>query len=96
MQSRKCKAERLAGNACGASLQEIEVSKSPNLFVAFIYGVDKASFPLRISMRLETKDMMVFDDPLAITRAHVLAVPTNVYCASLSVESTGTFGWLLC
>mmetsp|Transcript_39983 Transcript_39983/g.95444 ORF Transcript_39983/g.95444 Transcript_39983/m.95444 type:complete len:397 (-) Transcript_39983:190-1380(-) len=70
-------------NACGASLQEIEVSKSPNLFVAFIYGVDKASFPLRISMRLETKDMMVFDDPLAITRAHVLAVPTNVYCPDI-------------
>merc|ERR1712151_86143 len=27
--------------------------------------------------------MMVFDDPLAITRAHVLAVPTDVYCADI-------------
>ncbi|CAK9071553.1 Uncharacterized protein SCF082_LOCUS35378 [Durusdinium trenchii] len=70
-------------NGCGASLAEVPVSKSPNLFMAFIYGVEKVSatgFPLKISMRLETRDIMVFDDPLAITRAHVLSVPTNVYC----------------
>ena len=54
--------------------------------MAFIYGVEKVSatgFPLKISMRLETRDIMVFDDPLAITRAHVLSVPTNVYCLTL-------------
>ena len=65
-------------NACGASLAEVQISKSPNLFIAFIFGVDKAGFPLKISMRYETEDVMVFDDPLAITRAHVLSVPTNV------------------
>jgi len=70
-------------NACGASLVEVAVSKSPNLFVAFIFGVDKTGFPLKISMRLETKDIMVFDDPLAITRAHVLSVPTDVYCPDI-------------
>ena len=48
--------------------------------MAFIFGVDKTGFPLKISMRLETRDIMVFDDPLAITRAHVLSVPTDVYC----------------
>ena len=65
-------------NACGASLKDVAITKSPNLFIGFIYGVDKANFPLKISMRHETEDIMVFDDPLAITRAHVLAVPTNV------------------
>lgn len=72
-----------SGNSCGASLVEVAVSKSPNLFVAFIFGVDKTGFPLKISMRLETRDIMVFDDPLAITRAHVLSVPTDVYCLEL-------------
>lgn len=70
-------------NACGTSLAEVAVSKSPNLFVAFIFGVDKTAFPLKISMRLETKDIMVFDDPLAITRAHLLSVPTDVYCPDI-------------
>lgn len=70
-------------NSCGASLVEVAVSKSPNLFVAFIFGVDKTGFPLKISMRLETRDIMVFDDPLAITRAHVLSVPTDVYCPDI-------------
>ena len=70
-------------NGCGTSLVEVPVSKSPNLFVAFIYGVDKTKFPLKISMRLESKDIMVFDDPLAITRAHVLSVPTDVYCPDI-------------
>lgn len=54
--------------------------------MAFIYGVDKTSFPLKISMRLETPEIMVFDDPLAITRAHVLSVPTDVYCPGLKLQ----------
>jgi len=70
-------------NACAADLSEVAISFSPNLFIGFIFGVDKASFPLRISVRVETEKMMVFDDPLAITRAHLLAVPTDVYCPDL-------------
>ncbi|CAE7836442.1 unnamed protein product, partial [Symbiodinium necroappetens] len=66
-------------NSCGASLADIAISKSANLFVGFIFGVDKANFPLKISMRHETEDIMVFDDPLAITRAHVL----SVYCPDI-------------
>jgi len=67
-------------NACAADLSEVATSKSPNLFVGFIFGVDKTGFPLKISLRSETPSMLVFDDPLAITRAHLLAVPTDVYC----------------
>jgi len=70
-------------NACGTALEEVAVSKSANLFVAFIYGVDKTAFPLRISIRLETRDILVFDDPLSITGAHVLSVPTDQYCADI-------------
>jgi len=74
-----CAVTMEACNACGTSLAEVAVSRSPNLFVSFIFGIDKTSFPLRISMRGESPTMMVFDDPLAITRAHVLATPTNYY-----------------
>lgn len=70
-------------NGCGQCLAEVAVTKSPNLFFGFIYGVDKAGFPLKISLRSETPDMLVFDDPLALTRAHVLAVPSDVYCPDI-------------
>merc|ERR1719277_397991 len=48
-----------------------------------IFGVARAPFPLKISLRAETQKTMVFDDPLAITRAHVLAVPTDVYVSDI-------------
>lgn len=70
-------------NACNASLTEVETTKSPNLFVGFVFGVDKAGFPLKISLRAEEPGLMVFDDPLAITRAHILAVPTDTYCPDI-------------
>lgn len=66
-------------NACGTDLNEVAESTTSNLFVGMIFGLANAPFPLKISMRLEEKDVMVFDDPLAITRAHMLAVPTDVY-----------------
>lgn len=70
-------------NNCGSDLREVPITTTPNLFVGMIFGVAKAPFPLKISMRLEEEDMMVFDDPLAITNAHLLAVPTNMYIPDL-------------
>lgn len=70
-------------NGCAAPLADVPVTKAPNLFTAMIFGVDKIPFPLKISMRSESASMLVFDDPLAITRAHILAVPTDVYCADI-------------
>lgn len=68
-----------ACNACGTDLQAVPESKTPNLFVGMIFGIAKAPFPLRISLRSETPEIMVFDDPLAISRAHMLGMPTNLY-----------------
>lgn len=34
-------------------------------------------------MRLETPNMLVFDDPLALSRCHVCACPTDVYVPDL-------------
>ena len=66
-------------NNCGASLSNVPISRTPNLIVGMIFGVANALFPLKISMRLEEQTVMVFDDMLAITNAHLLAVPTDTY-----------------
>lgn len=66
-------------NSCGASLADIDVSYTNNVFTGFIFGVKKGPFPYTISKRLETKDILVFDDLLALTPAHLNCVPTNVY-----------------
>lgn len=74
-----------ACNGCGASLDAVEVTKANNLFYGFIFGVATAPFPLKVSIRAETEDTLVFDDPLAITRCHVCAIPTDVYVPDVRV-----------
>lgn len=66
-------------NRCMQDLSEVPISATPNLIAGMIFGVAKAPFPLKISMRLETEDTLVFDDPLSITRAHFLSVPSDVF-----------------
>mmetsp|Transcript_19077 Transcript_19077/g.24739 ORF Transcript_19077/g.24739 Transcript_19077/m.24739 type:complete len:380 (+) Transcript_19077:406-1545(+) len=68
-------------NGCGTILSE-EISQSFNVFMGFIFGIEKANFPLKFSLRLETDQVFVFDDPLALTPAHVCAVPRNFYIPS--------------
>lgn len=70
-------------NGCGRDLRDVPVSQSPNMFTSFIYGIREGNFPFLVSMRYEREDIMVFDDPLAITRAHVLSVPTDTYCPDI-------------
>lgn len=66
-------------NACGAALPE-EVVHTDNVFMGFIYGVRRCSFPLSISIRHQTPEILVFDDPLALAACHFCAIPTNLYC----------------
>jgi hypothetical protein len=66
-------------NGCGDSLAETPITKTNNVFLGFIHGVAKGPFPFRISTRAESDSMLVFDDPLAITRAHVCSIPTGTY-----------------
>lgn len=67
-------------NKCQKDLTAVEVSATPNLFTAFVLGIEKGpSFPLKISMRKETEEVMVFDDPLALSPLHFCAVPTTAF-----------------
>ncbi len=38
---------------------------------AQVYGVGKAGFPLKISLRLQEPDVMVFDDLLSLSTCHL-------------------------
>lgn len=66
-------------NSCGSSIKEVEISYSPNVFMGFVYGVGKAGFPLKISLRLQQPDVMVFDDLLSLSTCHLNAIPTDEY-----------------
>ena len=66
-------------NGCGADLAAVEESRTPNVFMGFAHGVARAGFPLRASTRLETEDVLVFDDPLVLAGCHVCAIPTDVH-----------------
>mmetsp|Transcript_7415 Transcript_7415/g.16346 ORF Transcript_7415/g.16346 Transcript_7415/m.16346 type:complete len:405 (+) Transcript_7415:150-1364(+) len=68
-------------NACGASLEEVPISKSDNVFAAFVFGVKSAQkgFPYKISMRRETADVLCFDDMLALTPCHLNGISKRYY-----------------
>eukprot|EP00416_Gambierdiscus_australes_P033249 CAMPEP_0171102286 /NCGR_PEP_ID=MMETSP0766_2-20121228/57387_1 /TAXON_ID=439317 /ORGANISM="Gambierdiscus australes, Strain CAWD 149" /LENGTH=402 /DNA_ID=CAMNT_0011562533 /DNA_START=65 /DNA_END=1273 /DNA_ORIENTATION=+ len=68
-------------NSCGASLEDIPISKSENVFSAFLLGVRqaKAGFPYRISVRRQTEEVLVMDDLLALTPCHFNAIPKRFY-----------------
>jgi len=70
-------------NACGAALAGVEESTNDNIFMGFVYGVAKGRFPLLVSTRAETEDMLAFDDPLAVTVVHLCVIPTSVFCPDI-------------
>ncbi len=48
-----------------------------NVFMGFVYGVARTdSFPLSISVRMQTPELLVFDDPLALSACHLNVIPT--------------------
>jgi hypothetical protein len=65
-------------NGCGCTLPE-KTCTSANVFCGFIYGVAKAAFPLTISIRRQTTELIVFDDLLSLSACHLNAVPTTVH-----------------
>ncbi|KAL3932581.1 MAG: hypothetical protein SGPRY_000643 [Prymnesium sp.] len=65
-------------NSCGKPLPA-DVTSSANIFMSFIYGIAKASFPLSISIRQQTEDLLVFDDLLALTPCHLNVIPTTCH-----------------
>mmetsp|Transcript_60061 Transcript_60061/g.173143 ORF Transcript_60061/g.173143 Transcript_60061/m.173143 type:complete len:399 (-) Transcript_60061:186-1382(-) len=76
-----CAATMTACNACGASLQNVAISKSENVFSAFLMGVQKAKkgFPYTISLRWQTPDVLIFDDMLALCPCHLNGISAKYY-----------------
>lgn len=68
-------------NSCGHSLKEVELSKSENVFSAFLFGVKKAGkgFPYMISLRQLTENALIIDDLLALAPCHFNAIPVKYY-----------------
>jgi len=68
-------------NSCGMSLADVPITKSENVFCAFLMGVAKANkgFPLKISLRRLTEDVLIIDDLLALTPCHFNAIPKKHY-----------------
>jgi hypothetical protein len=67
-------------NSCGATLPDY-LSKSENVFSAFLFGVKSATkgFPLTISLRHETEDVLIFDDMLQLTPCHLNGISKKYY-----------------
>jgi len=66
-------------NACGISLEAVEITYNDNVFMGFVFGIEKGNFPFTISMRSQTPEFLCFDDPLALTAAHLNVIPTDQY-----------------
>lgn len=64
-------------NACGHDIGSTDVTNTLNVFSGFMLSIAKSTFPLTVSLRLETKSMIVIDDLLALSPAHVNVVPTR-------------------
>eukprot|EP00929_Paragymnodinium_shiwhaense_P075011 TRINITY_DN38363_c0_g1_i1.p1 TRINITY_DN38363_c0_g1~~TRINITY_DN38363_c0_g1_i1.p1 ORF type:complete len:400 (+),score=51.17 TRINITY_DN38363_c0_g1_i1:161-1360(+) len=61
-------------NSCGASLPS-ELTTSPNVCVAFIYGVA----PLKVSIRYQSEEILVYDDLMQCSPCHFNAISTTQY-----------------
>ena len=62
-------------NGCRTEIGGLEISHTPNIFTSFVLGIERADFPLHISMRKQDRDMMVFDDILALSSCHLNCIP---------------------
>jgi len=62
-------------------LGHLPVSKSENVFSAFLLGVQKAKkgFPYTISLRRQTSDVLIFDDMLALCPCHLNGISAKYY-----------------
>ena len=66
-------------NACGTDISTQSLSKTLNVFSGFMLGIAKSTFPLKISLRSESKTSIVFDDLLALSPAHINVIPTKQF-----------------
>lgn len=60
-------------NSCGEELPT-DISKTDNILYSFVYGIK-----IPLSIRHQTKDYLVYDDILSLSRCHLNAIPTMSY-----------------
>lgn len=70
-------------NNCSAPLAEDAMAATDNVLMAFVFGIQRGRFPLTISMRACTEELLVFDDPLCVSVCHLNVIPTRVYIPDL-------------
>jgi hypothetical protein len=66
-------------NSCGTDISKQELSKTLNVFAGFFLGIAKSTFPLTISIRHETPEILVLDDLLALSPCHVNVLPMKQF-----------------
>jgi len=79
--SKPCAFTLMKCNSCGTDIKDVMISKSDNVFSAFLFGVKTASkgFPYTVSLRKHTVDVMIFDDMLALTPIHLNGISAKYY-----------------
>mmetsp|Transcript_2578 Transcript_2578/g.6194 ORF Transcript_2578/g.6194 Transcript_2578/m.6194 type:complete len:425 (+) Transcript_2578:53-1327(+) len=78
---RPCACNQKACQNCGNSLLDTPVTQTENVMMGFIFGVERTmKFPLMISIRRQTDNVIVFDDLLAMSTCHLNALLTSHYC----------------
>lgn len=78
-----CAITLISCNACGTSLDGVTMSYNDNVFMGFVYGIEKGKFPYTISLRHQDEEFLCFDDPLSLSPLHLNCIPTRKYVADL-------------
>lgn len=66
-------------NGCDRDLSDAALEYTENVCMGFIYGIQRAArYELKLSMRFEAEDVLVYDDLLARSSCHLNAIPS--YC----------------
>ncbi|CAE7356202.1 unnamed protein product [Symbiodinium natans] len=77
---RPCAYSQKLCQGCGSQLESVPVTQTENVLMGFVFGVERTTkFPLTISLRRQTPDVIVYDDLLAMSSCHLNALPTSHY-----------------
>jgi hypothetical protein len=68
-----------ACNSCGSDLTAVAIGTSTNVFMGFVFGIQKGPFPFTVSIRHQCEKALVIDDLLALSPLHFNVIPTTQY-----------------
>lgn len=67
-------------NGCDNNLSDAANEYTENVCMGFVYGIERTStFPLSLSLRLEERDVLVYDDLLSRGSCHLNAIPSDCH-----------------